>query len=1071
MSPGRDQYGTAVPGEGRGAYVARVFPSRAALNQKIQQELNSNPSGVLLRPHYYTFENLLPKLLAQAPLPPGVRALEPWAGPILVQGLIERFKKEAGAFSGVALGRRLPERLWRLLVEIKAAGLRPPDLEGLDGSQQSQPLAWLLNEYNQTLNRISLADQADCMDALQSHLANGGPALPLMRRWARLSAEQVLWLRTLDLRLLRALSLRLPVQVRFSLTPQNQDPLFKLLHAAARYLESESRGDLSISWGDQTRAAGPLSGLVYKALNEPGADYRCPGAERLKLERCAGRYSEVELLAHEALRLVESGVEPNRIALIFTDLSVYGQMMADVAGRIGLPLSGGGQQSLLDSPLVQAVISLLELCLGNLPAQELARVLESPYLSLARWIGGPGSRPDLSQASKLLSLAGYVDSLEGVPEERFNHAARKHPDHQQELLFISSLLIKFKEISAKYSQPNNLKDYLTSIISLLDELGLNRRSDDSAGGPGIAFISGEALTAREITALAGLKNALSQMQAAAGQVQADSKFSAGRCLALVRQVLAQTPGPARRSARDGVQLLRLEEAAGLELHTILVGGLSQSDFPLRPQSQHMLNSVDRLRLGKMAKMPVWRTDDEEYSGQLLNLAWLMSRAEAGGCLTCPAGGADGKETEPSFWFGDLMRGLKREPQRPKAGAFGSLPALPECRDPASLWASLSHARLGHAGSDDQFLAQVMLGEMAARGMETKWRSLATRARVEKKRHELDYLTPDERIRASDAFTGLITSNKAQAVLTDIMGRPPLARVSPSSLEGLAACPMHWFFTRILHLSETELLGWELSLGVEGEWVHETLARFFAPQEYADDWQPDYIEQRLLDCLQKAREHLMQTGSAGHPSLWAGRQAVLQNVLLKVVQSELAGMPPARPKGVEKSFGDSNADVRLAAPLADGHELELVGRLDRLDIAPGLVRITDYKNGRNTAMFAQAVAEEAQGVSAFQLAVYLAAGLALSGADQAECQARLVPTRLPARKPGVIQYAAGDLFLASPDTPGATAQNNLFTAIRALWERTRSGDLAPRPDKDTCKYCQVQGVCRAQVTGQAVEDSA
>ena len=1052
-------------------FVVRVFPSRAALNQRLQADLLTSPDLVLLRPQYFTFEEFLPGLLSQVSLPAGYQALEPWSGPFLVHELISRFQAESGPFSGIALGRRLPDRLWRLLVEIKAAGLRPADIEALQVSEHAKPLVWLLAEYNQALNRLHLMDQADLLELFEARLDDGQNAIPQLKRWAKVIAQDVLWLRSLDLRLLKALSHLLPVEVRFGITPKSGDSLFKLLHASAGYLESEAQGDLRVVWQDIEPDSGPLSNLMNTALSHPGGDYLCPGSDRLRLERCAGRYSEVERLVYEALRLVESGVDPGSIGLIFPDLSVYGQMAVDVAARIGLPISGSGQNMLNESPLVQAVISQLQLFLGDMPAPELCQVLESPYLDISGWLLGPGDYPAMDQASLLLSLAGYVDGREGIPESRFEFAAQKHSNHKQELLFLPRLLVRLKQKAERYSHKNNISGYLDLVLSLLDQLDFNCAPNRARANPCGDFIGPERLRTREIMALAGFRQALAGMSLAADQVQAGAMLSAGRCLALLRQVLAQTPGPSAGSARQGVLLLRMEQAAGLKLHTALVGGLSQSAFPVRPQSQHMLNSQDRLILGRNATMPVWRTDEEEYSGQLLNLARIIANTKSGAWLTCPASGPDGKESEPSFWFSDLARGLQREITRPQSGAFGSLPALADCRDKVNLWAGLSKAAHHPAGPDEQILAGALLKRLEFQGMQHLWSGLERRAGVESKRIGLDRLGPDQRPAASDQHGGRITSPQALGLLKQAMRRPPFTSISATSLESLAACPMHWFFTRLLGLAETELMGWEISAAAEGEWVHETMARFFEPAEYADNWSPEQVRQRLFRCLQEAKEHLLQKGGMGHPMLWEGRQPVLETGLLRVAQSELESMPPARPWAVEKRFGGAKADIRIVASLAGGDELELVGRLDRLDAASGLLRITDYKHGKNTAYYNNAVDEEAQGKTAFQLALYMAASVALHGLSGGECTARLVPTRLADRKPGMIHYAADDIFLAAADTAGATAENNLFAAISALWERTRCGDLAPRPDKDTCRYCPVQGVCRAEATVQALGDSA
>ena len=40
----------------------------------------------------------------------------------------------------------------------------------------------------------------------------------------------------------------------------------------------------------------------------------------------------------------------------------------------------------------------------------------------------------------------------------------------------------------------------------------------------------------------------------------------------------------------------------------------------------------------------------------------------------------------------------------------------------------------------------------------------------------------------------------------------------------------------------------------------------------------------------------------------------------------------------------------------------------------------------------------------------------------------------------------------------------FAAVARLWQGVLQGDFTPAPQAETCEYCQLQGLCRAQVVG-------
>ena len=184
-------------------------------------------------------------------------------------------------------------------------------------------------------------------------------------------------------------------------------------------------------------------------------------------------------------------------------------------------------------------------------------------------------------------------------------------------------------------------------------------------------------------------------------------------------------------------------------------------------------------------------------------------------------------------------------------------------------------------------------------------------------------------------------------------------LSPTSLENLAACPMYWFFSRILGLAEPEVPVWEIGSREEGQWVHAALARFFDPAEYTPGWSLEQAARRLERCIEQTRQAAMAQGLGGHPSLWRVRQPVIRVALQKVVQKELDQMQDYLPQAVERDFGPPHQAVSI--PQAQGPPLFLQGRLDRLDKGPqGQIRITDYKHTKNLLTLKSAVDQDALG---------------------------------------------------------------------------------------------------------------
>jgi len=1054
---------------------AEIWPSQAALAEELSRRARAS-AGLLFSPPFFTFDSLLPKLLAQAPLPGGKEPLLPLAGPILVQGLL-RGESQQEIYAGLAVGRRFPERLWRLLVEVKAAGLSREDLRDLSAEQgpRLQALARLLGDYQAALDAQGLADQADQLTALEAMLERGQKP-GMISGWQGIICRQTLWLRTLDLRLLRALAQVLEVRVEFAMTTTmgGQGALQGLLNATAAALEAEPHPDkLSVAWHDLRGEGGPLKELAARHL-DPDLAYAGQGAERVELVRAAGRYGLAEALARRALELVQEGMAPHEIALVFPDLEVYGPMVADAAARLGLPLNFGNGLPLAKSPLALAFLNLLELPLAGYPRQALAQALASPYLagfmhSLAPEVGGPL----LSQAGHLLKKAGYLDARDVPAGEWLTRSAGQDrtPGESQKYLKLSQLCQIIKAKLEIYAQNNNLIDYACNSLGLLEELRLAEGLAGAAEAKG-SRLATEAVKVRDLATLRQLSQALEGLAQAARQAGAREALAPGRLLALLKEVLGgvslgQTgvngAGGYAKSPTLGVAVYRLMDTMGVKPRAALIGGLNQGEFPRRPQGQNLLSSADRLALGKRARRPVWRTDDEEYESQVLVLAWLLANCQERAVLGAASADLTGREQQPAFIMDDLARLLDRPLPPAQGGVFGELPSLANALEPLALWGRLA-ANLLQPAQADGGLAQAALWSLAhAPALAGHWQDLASRAAMEEKRWQLNALDLEARARDGDAFSGLFQTPQALALLRQVLAQPQKRELSPSRLETYASCPLEWYFRYLLNISIISEPGWVLEPRSEGEWVHRTLALFFNPGEFSPDWDAGQCAERLAQCLERAKEEL-STGLAAPPAVWESRGQALFSALSQVLAREMQDLAGSAPLAVEQEIGAEGKG--LSIQVDEGPPLSLKGRLDRLDRGPGLAVVSDYKHTANDKGLREATDMEQAGHSQFQLPVYLAAARELLGGEgDLTLTGRLVPTLLASRQPDQMSFQAGDAFLlADPAERQRLAQAgipNLFNLIADLWQELSSGCFVAKPERQTCQYCDYRLACRAQ----------
>jgi len=1053
----------------RAGLLAEVWPSRLALEERRRALGRAAPGGLLLAPPLFTFEGqfgLLGRMLSDRP-GDGLIPLAELAGPLLLHDILRAGDWPQAWLQGPAASRKLPHRLWRLLVQVKAAGLGPKDVSALAGDlggERLAGLAGLLAQYQARLEELGLADEADLLAQVELGLKAGWRPGCLAGVTA-LKVCQTLWLRPLDLRLLRALSAFLAIEVEFGLSePRTGRPgVWRLLRATAEALESGRLGELEVTWRDPAAEGGPLAGAGLGLLELAS---ETPPAPELHLWRAGGRYAEVEALVSQAASLVDAGARPHEIALVFPDLALHGPMAADVARRLGLPLYFRRGLPLGSAPLVLAFLTLAELPLKGYPRAELGQVLESPYLAptLTAWLLGDGQAPPAG-ATRRLARAGYVDGRETPAAELLGR--RGNGDARLARL-CAGLQRALAGLGLERGQ--DLAGYLGALQELWRQIARH--------APACKALPGRdgAIWVRDQATASALGGALPSLARAARQVGASQPLTPGRCLALVREGLAGVSLAEGGGARGGVAVLRPEDALGLRPAHLLVGGLNQGEFPPRPAA-HLLAPEERLALGRRAGLPVWRTEEEEYGGQVLRLGLLLAGVGQGAWLSCAAADEAGRELRPSFVFQDLADRYGVQEQD-RGGAFGRLPALSEAREPLALWGGLTRALLSPGpAADERQLALAILAELTRDpAAAQRWQGLARRARREERRLALDLLPAPERVGAADAFSGRLASPEAAAHLAALLAQPEWRRLSPSSLEAYAACPLSWCLGRLLRLAEPEAPTWDLERVGEGDWVHRALALYFSQDAQAPARDPLDPGPRLAACLDQAEAALRQAGRAGHPSVNQARREVLLAGLTEVLLREEEALAGWQVVGLERELDQVGLDLIVD----QGPPLSFSGRIDRLERRADAVRVTDYKHSRDQAKLRRGAyppekppKSPEMEISAFQLPVYLAAAAQAEGWPEGGLQGRLVNTLLPGEKvvPTRVMLP-GDAFLESDPARRAelaqAGEPNLRNAVVELWNRLAGGDFVARPEKEQCGFCPYGLVCRARVLTQGLD---
>ncbi len=310
------------------------------------------------------------------------------------------------------------------------------------------------------------------------------------------------------------------------------------------------------------------------------------------------------------------------------------------------------------------------------------------------------------------------------------------------------------------------------------------------------------------------------------------------------------------------------------------------------------------------------------------------------------------------------------------------------------------------------------------------------------------------LNAPSAFHGMVPD--AGPLLDP--ARAGAARLSPSGLETLGKCPLHWFYKYGLGLQppqdpEFDPEAW-LDPMQRGSLLHEVFETFVT--RYLDK-QASIVGAAAAADLTAITESVIARWRDLEPppseSVFAAEVSEVQAAARAFLQMEREALQrgnESRWTAIEYGFGESSP---AAYRLADGRSIALRGRADRIDtFADGTLCIVDYKTGKPAKYRPDPKQGAFNGGRLLQPALYAAA----VGTAMERTVARF-EYRFPTERGGnaIVPYQ-GD------------ALGDARVVISALIDHVSGGRFLPTTDADDCKYCDHAPICRVTTTDFAVE---
>jgi ATP-dependent helicase/DNAse subunit B len=1016
-----------------------IFPSTAAAEARHRSVVEE--TGVLLGVSALTMKRLVEAICQGAG---NERRLISNVGRklLLEESAREYYSDGAGHFAAIMNFPGFVGALDSLFGDLKHALISADQFatvaRRLPRGEYLEELASLFNRYNNALAERGVMDRHDMEIKAFHHLQQGGALPPLFEGVGAVEMHAIYDLTPLQLGLVSEISRRLTVRLELPYNP-DREALYAYAARTAEALESLDNSDMLIEpvFIEPSGAfLSPLLDALFAELGGNSTPITAPGP--MALLAAPGAYRECEEIGRRIRGLLEEGIDPACVAILFRDLRSYGPMLEDVCRRFRIPVSFRRGAPLNTAPLVRACLAPFVVVQSRFSREEILSLCNSSYFV------HPDADLSADTIEEVLLKVQYVDETLGAVEDaiarkivRLRKAGRDSGNEERVRRFLKPLMADMR----RFRMEKTLSEFAGLMEDFVDKYQLYRQ--------GITASDIRALK-RDASAVTLFRQVLRDLETDIRAMEmANLKLSPSAFAELLREGMDGMFLAGERSA--GVTIMNFHDARGLTFDHLFIGGLNDDVTPARHDGHPLFKDSAKSLWQKAAGAKPFRTAAEKALEE--PLLFYLAVGCAGRSLTFSYSYIDsrGNEKLRSPFLDDILSKLPLPETRTPVSCI--TPGIPFCMEREEMLNSL--AELGVFSLEPGLDAEQLMESLGR---------ISSNAGIERQREE--FFTSEEealRITLSSPFTGSLRREDITGELRDFFTTPPGNSFAPTSLEEYGCCPFSYFLRHLIGISPLEKPDLELETKDEGSLVHELLHTFF--QRLADEGRLPVRE------ISAAKATLRETSGevfarweaeryTGEPLLWEiGKERIL-NILERMVEIESADTSSLVPTLFEYLFAG------LEVMDTDGSRINLTGKIDRVDIADdGGLRVVDYKMAGDRRRYRDMLKKGNMGVSSFQMPVYLLAAI-----RELEGKGGGRPGRLSALywllrrlDPLTMDFSAGKngdftgFFDTDPEARKKLGNENFLNRLCATVQAMKEGNFQITPKE--CEFCRFRSVCR------------
>jgi RecB family exonuclease len=725
------------------------------------------------------------------------------------------------------------------------------------------------------------------------------------------------------------------------------------------------------------------------------------------------------VLAREVRALLDRGVEPDQVLIVFRHWSAEAELALETLGSWGIAAHADVPRPLEVEPAVSALRLAISIPLEEWETELIIRLLRHGQVRPV-WPGS--SRLELASTAAVIKATavfrGREQLLRGL--DRLQTSDRESAQGRAAARQARDLVDRLFGVLAPLDQPRPWADQATELRRVAEALGLGQPTD-SVFDPLWEGLEDQA-------------DILDQLG------RGEEPWSWSEFTAEIDAIVAEASVPPSATAPGSVRVATVDQTAGARAQYVILAGLAEGKFPAREAVLPLLTLGPRDEPDEHSRM--------NFAREMLRFLRVLGSADEGVILAYPTTDLKGQELLRAGFLDDVL-------------ALLSSAAMAACE--------VAHPRLHPALIDQPDLAgspaDLRVRATALAAEEGQREELIRLARHPGHRRVLDGAAAAlfaQRLRLRGTpfgeFDGLLVDRAAALELSRLFD--PQYAFSPSQLETYIGCPFQFYCKYVLALEpDDEKDELDEDYTERGSQLHDILESFERVlKQQSGEPDLDQITEMQVDALGR------QDRSAA-TDLDEGKWQIQRLRLIETIKVyrrqreayERAGGMRFRPHELELSFGEGDPKFPVIELPGPAGALRLRGRIDRIDVAEtsegSMFRVIDYKSGSVPST------TEVRQCTMLQLPLYAMAVQRLLFEHKAATLFDLGYWSLREQgfKPIVFENWDDD-------------QQSLVAHALALIDDIRRGVFVVHSRDAGCEsYCQFRGVCRVRQVRQAEKE--